>query len=66
MSRTVFDAFPLAELKLVYNVLYVHLLEHAELMDTEFFGDLQAYLQKQAQQSGIDLADHAAWAGWLK
>ncbi len=60
-----YGGFRLDELKLVYRALHAHLLEHEELMDTEFFGGLQDYLQSLAKSAGVDLSDHAAWASWL-
>jgi hypothetical protein len=57
--------YPLAEQKLIYRVLHQHLIEHPEVMDTEFLLDLQRSLQKQAQAEGVDVADHGAWDDWL-
>jgi len=55
----------LAELKLVFRVLHAHLTEHLELMDSEFFTDLQKRLQAEAKRDGVDVTDHAAWGAWL-
>lgn len=55
----------LSELKLVYRVLHGHLMEHLELMDTEFLTGLQQWLQTIAGQQGVDVGDHAAWDAWL-
>ncbi len=60
-----FAHFPASELKLVYIALHAHLLEHPELMDTDFLTDLQAWLQQIAGQEGVDVGDHAAWERWL-
>jgi hypothetical protein len=57
--------YELEDLKLVYRVLHTHLMEHAELMDSRFFEELQAHLQALARHAGVDLADHAAWDAWL-
>ena len=57
--------YQLADLKLIYRVLHRHVTEHVELMDSDFFEDLQRHLQQQAQQEGIDVADHGAWDAWL-
>jgi hypothetical protein len=59
------EAYPLAELKLIYRVLHRHLREHTELLDCHFFDDLQRHLQRQAQAEGVDVADHGAWDAWL-
>lgn len=53
------------DLKKVYRVLQHHLLEHPELMDSEFLQDLQQHLQYRARREGIDLCDHGAWDAWL-
>ena len=39
-------------------------MDHIELMDTDFFTDLQSWLQHVAAQQGVDV-DHAAWDAWL-
>jgi hypothetical protein len=59
------DQYSLAEKKLVYRLLLASLMEHPELMDSEFLHDLQRGLQKLAQVEGIDVADHGAWDEWL-
>ena len=61
-----FAHFELSELKLVYTTLHAHLLEHVELMDTQFFTDLQSWLQHVATQQGVDVSNHGAWAQWLR
>lgn len=63
---THFAHFELAELKLVYQSLHQHLMEHVELMDTDFFTDLQRWLQHVAAQQGVDVSNHGAWAAWLR
>lgn len=60
-----FAHFDLSELKVVYRSLHAHLMDHVELMDTDFFTDLQAWLQQVAAQQGVDVSDHAAWDAWL-
>ena len=57
--------YSLAEQKLLYRVLHAGLMEHPELMDSEFLHDLQRLLQQQAQAEGVDVADHGAWDAWL-
>lgn len=60
-----FSTFKLAELKLVYRVLQQNLLDHAELMDSEFLDTLQRWLQYRAGEDGVDITDHAQWILWL-
>jgi hypothetical protein len=59
------EQFELKDLKLVYRTLHAHLMEHAELMDSELFLALQTTLQGRAREEGVDLTDHAAWDRWL-
>jgi hypothetical protein len=59
------QTIPLPEQKLIYRILHASLIEHPELMDSEFLHDLQRGLQKQAQAEGVDVADHGAWDAWL-
>ena len=59
------DQFDLDDLKLIYRVLHRHLTEHTELLDSDFFSDLQRHLQQQATVEGIDVSDHGAWDAWL-
>ena len=60
-----FAPFDLTDLKLVYRSLHAHLMEHMELMDSDFFTALQSHLQQQARDQGVSVSDHAAWDGWL-
>ena len=53
------------DLKRVYRALQKHLVEHPELMDSEFLQDLQHHLQYRARREGVDLQDHGAWDAWL-
>jgi hypothetical protein len=57
--------YPLSEQKLVYRILHQHLIEHPQLMDSDFLHDLQRSLQQQAQAVGVDVSDHGAWDEWL-
>ncbi len=57
--------YPLSEQKLIYRVLHAALMDHTDLMDSEFLHDLQRSLQKQAQAEGVDVSDHGAWDEWL-
>ncbi len=60
-----FSSFDISELKLVYRVLHSHLMEHLELMDTDYLQDLQRWLQYRAGQDGVDTTDHGQWGAWL-
>ncbi len=60
-----FVHFDLTELKQVYRVLHLHLMEHPELMDGDFLQSLQTYLQDIAAQQGVDVGHHAQWNRWL-
>jgi hypothetical protein len=53
------------DLKLIYRVLHRHLGQHPELLDSQFFEDLQRQLHTQAVAEGVDVADHGAWDEWL-
>ena len=55
----------LEDLKLIYRVLHRHLAQHTELLDSDFFSDLQRHLQKNATAEGVDVSDHGAWDTWL-
>jgi hypothetical protein len=57
--------YPLPEQKLIYRVLHAGLMDHPELMDSEFLHDLQRALQCAAQADGVEVADHGAWDAWL-
>ncbi len=59
------DRYEAGDLKLVYRVLHGHLMEHVELMDSAFFGELQAHLQGLARREGVDPTDHRQWDLWL-
>lgn len=53
------------DLKKVYRVLKDQLIDHPELMDSDFLQDLQAHLQYRASTEGIDLSNHRQWSDWL-
>ncbi len=57
--------FDAADLKLVYRTLHKSLLQTLDLMDSEFFEQLQTWLQTCAQSDGIDVSDHKQWDAWL-
>ena len=60
-----FAHFRLDELRLVYRILHSQLMTNLELMDADFFQELQDWLQYAAQGQGVDVGDHAQWAAWL-
>jgi hypothetical protein len=59
------DQFAVDDLKLIYRVLHRHLGQHTELLDSDFFSDLQRHLHRQASAAGVDVSDHGAWDAWL-
>ena len=59
------DAYPLNELKLIYQLLHNQLPEQIALMDSQLLHDLQSFLQQQASKEGIDVSLHSEWASWL-
>jgi hypothetical protein len=59
------DRYAADDLKLIYRVLHRHLTQHTELLDSDFFTDLQRNLQRQATAEGVDVSDHGAWDAWL-
>lgn len=59
------DKYPLSELKLIYRVLHGQLGGHPDLLDAQFFEDLQRHLQKAAQAEGVDVSHHGSWDAWL-
>jgi hypothetical protein len=59
------ESYATHDLKLIYRVLHAHLLEHAELMDSDFFTALQGHLQTLARKDGVELGDHSQWEAWL-
>lgn len=65
MNSVSIKTYRVSDLKQIYRVLHRHLLANTELMDSEIFEDLHAYLQGVARISGVDVADHEAWNRWL-
>ena len=59
------DQYGLEDLKLIYRVLHRHLAQHTDLLDSDFFTDLQSHLQRAAVAEGVDVGDHGAWDAWL-
>jgi hypothetical protein len=66
MNSVSIKTYRISDLKRIYRVLHQHILEQTDLMDSEIFEDLQAYLQGAATLSGIDISHHDAWEAWLK
>ena len=66
MNQVSIKTYKISDLKQVYRVLHENLLVRTDLMDSELFEDLQAYLQGVATLCGVDIADHKAWNDWLK
>ncbi|MCA9601886.1 MAG: hypothetical protein R3A78_08480 [Polyangiales bacterium] len=54
-----------ADLKVLYRVLHLHLVDHPELLDVELFSEIQSRLQRAARLEGVDVTDHSAWDTWL-
>ena len=59
------ERYGLEDLKLIYRVLHRHLGQHTELLDSDFFTDLQRHLQQRATREDVDVSDHGAWDTWL-
>ena len=59
------EQYGFADLKLIYRVLHRHLTQHTELLDSDFFTDLQRHLHQAAAADGVDVSDHGAWDAWL-
>ena len=60
-----FEAYDHDELKLIYRVLHANLMDNLALMDSDFFSELQAWLQGLARVEGVDVGDHGQWDDWL-
>ena len=60
-----FAAFDASDLKLIYRTLHASLMDHVELMDSDFFTDLQTWLRSLAASEGVDTSDHGQWDAWL-
>ena len=59
------NEYPLAELKLIYSLLHLQIVEQPALMDSDLLHDLQRFLQSQATQDNVDISAHSEWAAWL-
>lgn len=55
----------LADLKLVYRSLHGHLRSESALLESEFLLGAQSFLQRKAQEEGVDVANHGEWDRWL-
>ena len=64
-AMAAFSTFALDDMKLVYRVLHTQLLVQMDLLDCDFFSDLQAHLQGLAKAEGVDVGDHGRWEAWL-
>ncbi len=60
------NEYPLAELKLIYSLLHLQIIEQPALMDSDLLQDLQRFLQSQAKQDNVDISAHTEWAAWLR
>jgi len=60
-----FALFDASDLKLIYRTLHASLMENVELMDSDFFTDLQTWLRTVAASEGVDTSDHGQWDAWL-
>ena len=60
-----FEEYDLKEWKLIYLTLHKSVSNNWDVMDLEFFNDLQKYLQSKAEKTGLDPLDHDTWTNWL-
>lgn len=67
MAKTmrIFEAYNLQGWKLIYLVLYKTIADNPDLMDVDFFNDLQTYLQRNAENNNVNPLDHEEWIKWL-
>ena len=61
----IFEQYDLKEWKLIYLTLHKSVSDNWDVMDLEFFNDLQKYLQEKAEKIGLDPLDHDTWINWL-
>jgi len=61
----IFEAYDLQGWKLIYLVLYKTIADNPDLMDVDFFNDLQTYLQRNAENNNVNPLDHEEWIKWL-
>ncbi|SVE03052.1 uncharacterized protein METZ01_LOCUS455906 [marine metagenome] len=60
-----FEQYNLKEWKLVYLQLLSKSTAAPDLLDIDFFNDLQIYLQGKAETIGLDPLHHDTWINWL-
>ena len=60
-----FEEYDLKEWKLIYLTLHKSASNNVEILDLEFFYDLQKYLQGKAEKIGLEPLDHDTWINWL-
>lgn len=60
-----FTNYPLAELKLIYHLLWIQASTQKMLITSVFLQDLQDYLLAQAAAEGVEVTKPAEWAQWL-
>ena len=67
MAKTtrIFEAYNLQGWKLIYLVIYKNISDNPDLMDVDFFNDLQTYLQASAENNNVNPLDHEEWIKWL-
>ena len=61
----IFEQYDLKEWKLIYLMLHKSVSNNWNVMDLEFFNDLQKHLQEKAEKIGLDPLDHDTWINWL-
>jgi len=61
----IFTQYDLKSWKLIYLTLHKSISNNWDVMDLEFFNDLQKYLQGKAEKIGLDPLDHDTWTNWL-
>ena len=61
----IFEQYNLKEWKLIYLTLHKSTSNNWDVMDLEFFNDIQKYLQGKAEKIGLDPLDHNTWINWL-
>ena len=65
MRLRIFEAYKLSEWKLIYLVLLQTMTTRPELIDVQFFNDLQTHLQRSAEDNNINPLNHEEWFEWL-
>ncbi|MCG8419675.1 MAG: hypothetical protein MJE77_17215 [Proteobacteria bacterium] len=69
MSSDLQDTFraeaKLNDMKLIYRVLQENMTKFPDLMECDFFDELQHFLQERAKAEGVGIADEGVWDSWL-